>query len=65
MLVQPRTNTERRKSRQAVTALEYALIVAAIALVIGSSTLVLGSHLNRTFDQLWDLMRQSYSYRRG
>ncbi|HET8995407.1 MAG TPA: Flp family type IVb pilin [Acetobacteraceae bacterium] len=65
MPIQCRTKTEHRNNRRAVTALEYALIAAAVALAISSSVIVLGSQLDRTLDHLWDLMRQSYSHRSG
>ena len=45
-----------RKNR-AVTALEYALIAAAIAAIISSAVFVLGSTLNQVFDHIWDIMR--------
>ena len=57
MVVRFQIRSERKRRARAVTALEYALIGAAIAAAVSSTVFVLGITVNHLFDHVWDALR--------
>lgn len=59
------SKAERKRQTRAVTALEYALIAAAITGVIAVTLFILGITVNQLFDHTWDALRGHSRYARG